>query len=183
MENNSPNIASEPETAFAATRHNVEESRTPLPTMPKFVGSSYADVMMMLYSLPITADVKQQVSQRLVQEAKGKNLSRIIDTIARLGELQDSWDGFGASHILPEVISNIRQVLLISKDADWENWTMSPNTNGTIFLQSTKQVCSLSLGSREYSYFSKIDGVRNGKSHLPFDAEKFIEVMRILNQK
>jgi hypothetical protein len=149
--------------------------------MTAYGSRSYADVMMMFYSMPITIDVKQRVSQRLVQEVKGENLSRAINSINRLSALKDDWDGFGASHILSAVISNIRAVLLLSNDDDWADWTMSPNTNGTIFLQSAKYISSLSLGCEEYSYFTKKDGIRNGKSHLPFDAKNFLSAMRSLN--
>ncbi len=148
-----------------------------------FGGSTYADVMMMLYSLPITFAVKQQVTQRLVLEVKGKNLSRAINAVNNLSTLRDDWDGMGASHILQPVISNIRAVLLLSTDDDWADWTMSPNSNGTVFLQSTKYVSSLSLGTAEYSYFTKKDGSREGKSHLPFNAKEFISVMRYLNNQ
>ena len=148
-----------------------------------FGGSTYADVMMMLYSMPITFAVKQQVTQRLELEVKGKNLSRAINTVNHLSTLRDDWDGMGASHILSPVISNIRAVLLLSGDDDWADWTMSPSSNGTVFLQSTKYVSSLSLGTAEYSYFTKKDGSREGKSHLPFDAKEFLTVMRHLNNK
>lgn len=148
-----------------------------------FGGSTYADVMMMLYSMPITFAVKQQVTQRLVLEVKGKNLSRAINAVNNLNALRDDWDGMGASRILPPVISNIRAVLLLSTDDDWANWTISPNSNGTVFIQSTKYISSLSLGTAEYSYFTKKDGHREGKSHLPFDAKEFVSIMRYLNNQ
>ncbi|MBR1932382.1 MAG: hypothetical protein IJ841_01690 [Prevotella sp.] len=133
--------------------------------------NSYADVMMMLYSMPITSEVKEHVGQRLVLEVTGKNLSRVIARIDHLARLKNDWDGFGASRILPTVITNIRAVMLASKDTDWKDWTISPNVNGTLFLQSTKHVSSLSLGEKEYSSFTKKDGQREGKSHIPFSVE------------
>ena len=131
--------------------------------------NSYSDVMMMLYSIPITSEVKEHVGHRLVLEVTGKNLSRVITRIDHLAGLKDDWDGFGASCILPAVITNIRSVVLASKDTDWKDWTISPNVNGTLFLQSTKYISSLSLGEKEYSFFTKKDGQREGKSHIPFN--------------
>lgn len=145
--------------------------------------NSYSDVMMMLYSMPITSEVKERVTHRLVLEMKGKYLSQTISRINYLAALRDDWDGFGASRILPQVISNIRSVVLISEDADWHDWTISPNTNGTLFLQSTKRICSLSLGTHEYSFFSKEKNGRRGESHLPFSAEAFLAQMRLLNHQ
>lgn len=143
--------------------------------------NSYTDVMMMLYSMPITPEVKEHVGLRLVLEARKENLSKAIERINHLAKLKDDWDGFGASRILPKVISNIREVLLSSEDADWHDWTISPNVNGTLFLQSKKSVSSLSLGTDDYSYFSKKDGLREGKSHLPFSVKEFLATMRTLH--
>lgn len=144
--------------------------------------NSYSDVMMMLYSMPITSEVKEHVAHRLVLEVTGRNLSRVISRIDHLARLKNDWDGFGASSVLPSVITNIRSVILASKDVDWKDWTISPNVNGTLFLQSTKYVSSLSLGEKEYSFFSKKDGQREGKSHIPFSVDGFLSVMRTLNK-
>ena len=112
----------------------------------------------------------------------GRNLSRVISRIDHLARLKNDWDGFGASSVLPSVITNIRSVILASKDVDWKDWTVSPNVNGTLFLQSTKYVSSLSLGEKEYSFFSKKDGQREGKSHIPFSVDGFLSMMRTLNK-
>lgn len=143
--------------------------------------NSYADVMMMLYSMPITPEVKEHVGRRLMLEVREENLSKTIERVNHLAKLKNDWDGCGASRILPKVISNIREVILLSEDADWHDWTISPNVNGTLFLQSTKYMCSLSLGTDEYSYFSKKDGQREGKSHLPFSVKGFLSDMRTMN--
>ena len=143
--------------------------------------NSYSDVMMMLYAMPITSEVKDQVTRRLVLEMKGKNLSYTISRINHLASLRDDWDGYGASRILPQVIANIRSVVLCSKDADWRDWTISPDINGTLFLQSTKRICSLSLGTHEYSFFAQEKDGRRGESHLAFNAEAFLSHMRSLN--
>ena len=145
--------------------------------------NSYADVMMMLYSMPITPEVKEHVGHRLVLEVTGKNLSRVIARIDHLAHLGTNWDGCGASHILPSVVTNIRSVVLSSKDTDWIDWTISPNVNGTLFLQSTKHVSSLSLGEHEFSFFTKKDGQREGCSHIPFNVASFLSTMRKLNNQ
>ena len=163
---------------------NMEQNDTMIAAEPvaTYGTNSYADVMMMLYSMPITPEVKEHVGHRLVLEVTGKNLSRAIARIDHLAHLGKDWDGCGASRILPSVVSNIRAVILSSKDADWSNWTISPNVNGTLFLQSTKYISSLSLGEHEYSFFTKKDGQREGGSHIPFSVDGFLTTMRTLNQ-
>ncbi len=159
----------------------VNSMATAQEPIASYATNSYVDVMMMLYSMPITPEVKEHVGQRLVLEAREENLSKAIERINHLAKLNDGWDGYGASRILPKVVSNIRKVLLSSEDAYWQYWAISPNLNGTLFLQSTKYICSLSLGSDEYSYFSKKDGERVGASHLPFSVKDFLSTMRALN--
>ena len=112
-----------------------------------------------------------------------RNLSCTISRINHLASLRDDWDGYGASRIQPQVISNIRSVVLCSNDSDWCDWTISPNTNGTLFIQSTKRICSLSLGTHEYSFFAQEKDGRKGESHLPFNAEAFLSQMRLLNHQ
>jgi len=94
------------------------------------------DVMTFLHSMPMTHTVKEQVALRLVKEVTEPALSRAFDTVDELSRLQENWDGEGALPISPRVLRNIKDVLLISDNSDWENWMMGPETNATIGLQS-----------------------------------------------
>lgn len=144
--------------------------------------NSYADVMMMLYSMPITSEVKRHVSRRLAMEVDGKYLEQAIERVNHLARLKNDWDGYGASRILPEVVSNIREVLLMSDDTDWKDWLIGPENNGTLGIQSRKNRASISLGRSEFSYYALINGKRLGKSHIDFTPEAFYQVMRMLNK-
>lgn len=122
---------------------------------PAYRTNSYADVMMMLYTMPITPEVKKHVGQRLVQEVAGKNLSRTIARINHLATLRDDWDGEGAQHISRRVLDNLRQVLMISADKDWERWLIAPDVNATLTLQSKVSEGTISIGAEEFSYFAE----------------------------
>lgn len=144
--------------------------------------NSYTDVMMMLYSMPITPEVKRHVSRRLALEVDGKYLEQAIERVNHLARLRNGWDGYGASRILPEVVSNMREVLLISDDTDWKYWLIGPESNGTLGIQSSKHRASISLGRTEFSYYALIDGKRLGESHIDFTPEAFYQTMKMLNK-
>jgi hypothetical protein len=84
-------------------------------------------------------------------------LADAYERVDYLSTLQKDWDGYGALPISSQVIRNIK-ILLISDNADWQNWTISPDGNATLGLQSRKQKALISIGSLEFSYFAMIDG-------------------------
>lgn len=140
--------------------------------------TSFSDVMSYLHSIRISASDKARVGQRLIEETTGRYLSKAFERVDHLSLLRDDWDGNGALRISPYVLQNIRAVLLISADEDWQHWMISPDVNGTLVLQSDLYVASMSIGDHEFSYLYRKDGVREGKSHLPFSAESFLSIMR-----
>ena len=140
--------------------------------------NSYADVMMLLYSMPITNEVKRHVGQRLVEEATGSHLSEAFDRIAHLSQLKKDWDGHGALPISRIVLNNVRSVLLISNDEDWQNWMISPDVNATICLYSPRTKASISLGAKDYSYFARVNGERFGESHVTYSPMDILQLMR-----
>lgn len=160
MSDNTSHIANEPMVAFASP--------------------SYTEVMATIYRMGIPATVKERVGQRLVTESRGANLTNALNRVAHLAKLKDNWDGDGASHILSEVLDNIRSVLMFSNDNDWQNWSISPDVNGTLILQSDDALCAISLGSHEFSYLSRRGGKRIGDSHIKFTENSFLNVMRSL---
>lgn len=157
------------------TNDVIEVSKTTLGYIPK----SYADVMMMLYTMPITKDVKRHIGLRLVKETnKGSYLAEAFDRLSHLSTLEDGWAGDGSYAISRDVLRNVKSVLLVSEEEDWQHWMISPDVNGTLLLQSDTHIASISIGEKEFSYLSKKDGCRNGKSHIPFDAESMLNIMR-----
>ena len=140
--------------------------------------NSYADVMYMLHSMPITHEVKEQVARRLTMEVTSKYLSKSFERLDHLAALKNNWDGEGALPISRKVINNVKNVLAISDDEDWEEWMIGPDGNATLGLQSKTTRAAISVGANEFSYFAKINGVRSGESHVAFTPEALLDVMR-----
>ena len=162
MEDNKTSMAAEPAMAYRTT--------------------SYMDAMEMIHTMHLTREDKERVGRRLVVETTEANLSKAFDTLEHLSTLQFGWDGYNALPISRKVINNLRSVLLISDNSDWRNWMISPDGNATIMLQSSMRRASISVGADEFSYYLKVDGKREGESHVDFSAPKFLSIMRELNK-
>lgn len=125
-------------------------------------------------------DNNTKVAQRLTVEVTQPALAEAYDRIDHLSTLAKDWDGHGALPISFRVLKNIKSVLMISQNSDWEHWMIAPDTNATIDLESEKTGAVISLGAYEYSYFAKVNGERLGESHIDFKPEAFLELMRKL---
>ena len=162
----------------------MEEERTftaqePMMARPM---TTYADVMYYLHTIRISPEDKRKVANRLNLEVTGKNLSRIFERLDYLSSLQADWDGYGALPIARKVIENLKNVLLVSDDKDWENWVVGAEPNATLMLQSKTNRVSISLGNDEFSYYALVDGKRFGESHVDFEPNRFLNIMRLLDK-
>ena len=135
------------------------------------------DVMNYIHSMPISANVKRKVAHRLNQELTEPALAAAYEKIEELGYLRDGWAGEGSFAISPQVICNLKRVLLISENADWEEWQFAPDVNATVGLQSKTHRALISLGENEFSYYSVIAGETVSGNHLPFSPESILETM------
>ena len=140
--------------------------------------TSYADAMMMIYTMHLSREVKERIGRRLVTESTDENLSNAFIRLDHLATLEAGWDGGEALPISNKVIRNLKNVLLISDDEDWANWMISPDGNATVMLQSKKRRASISVGANEFSYYVNINGKRSGESHVKFDPYLFLSVLR-----
>ena len=140
--------------------------------------NSYVDVMNLLHSMPISRKVKRQVALRLVQEVSEPALADAFDRLNELSRLPADWDGEGALPISPNVVRNMKDVLLLSDNDDWENWMFGPEVNATIGLQSKQSCACVSLGAKEFSYFVVKNGERMTASHVDFTPTGFLKTLR-----
>ena len=108
----------------------------------------------------------------------GPYLSKAFDRIDHLSLLKDDWDGYGAKKISNYVLRNLRDVLLISDNDDWENWMISPAPDGTLTLQSKCHTSSISVGDKEFSYYSAKGDLEDWGDDVTFTPYSFLEVMR-----
>ena len=142
--------------------------------------TSYMDAMAMIHTMHLTREDKERVGRRLVVETTEANLSKAFERIDHLSQLKDNWDGYGAKRISNYVLRNLRDVLLISDNDDWENWMISPAPDGTLALQSKCHTSSISVGDKEFSYYSVTSDMEDWGDNVTFTPSSFLEVMRTL---
>lgn len=140
--------------------------------------TSYADVMSYLHTIDISPEDKKKVANRLTLEVNGSNFSRIFERLDYLASLSNNWDGYGALPVSRKVIGNIKAILLISDDEDWQDWLIGAEPNATIAIQAKTKVASISIGNKEFSYYANIDGKESGDSHVVFSPESVLNLMR-----
>ena len=140
--------------------------------------NTYADVMAYLHSITITPETMLSLSDQLRFEAHNLHISKALRRLDQLESLCYDWDGNGATPVDREVIANMHSVIKHSEDKDWNSWVISPESNGTLNITSKKQMSSISLGIKEFSFYSfSAEGEKTG-SHLPFSPEAFVMTMR-----
>ena len=140
--------------------------------------TSYADVMAYLHSIRISQKVKESVGRRLVTEATEPHLAEAFARLDHLSQLEDDWDGYGGRKVSYQVLQNLRNVLLISDDEDWKYWMISPDPNGCLGLQSKRHTASISIGDKEYSYYSEKGAKEDWADNVKFTPSSFLQVMR-----
>ena len=140
--------------------------------------TSYSDVMGYLHRIRISPEVKESVGRRLVVETTEPNLAKAFARLDHLSELKNDWDGYGAEKISYYVLENLREVLLISDNEDWQYWMISPAPNGTLTLQSKQNMSAISIGDKEFSFYSSTDKGEEGDSHQPFKPSSVLNIMR-----
>ena len=131
-----------------------------------------------LHRIRISPEVKESIGRRLVVEATEPNLAKAFARLDHLSELKNDWDGYGAEKISYYVLENLREVLLISDNEDWQYWMISPAPNGTIGLQSKLHMASVSVGDKEFSFYGCRDSVEDWGDHVIFSPSGLLEVMR-----
>lgn len=140
--------------------------------------TAYADVMTYLHGINISREDKLSVGRQLLFEAENEYLAKALSRLDYLASLPYDWDGYGASPVSAKVIEKMKAVVALSRDADWIGWTISPESNGALCLQSKQKMSSISVGTDEFSYYSCIDDREYGENYVPFSPENLLDTMR-----
>lgn len=142
--------------------------------------TSYYDAMTMIHTMHLSREDKTRVAHRLTVEVTAPHLAKTFDRLEHLSTLQKGWAGEGSLPVSRRVIANLRKVLLISNDEDWERWLIAPDVNATLTLQSKNSDGTISVGAEEYSYYAEKDGLKWRASHVPFTPEALLQTMHTI---
>lgn len=111
----------------------------------------------------------------------GDEKSRIKVAVDKLFFLNTGWDGLEALPVSESAIRNVSQLLIVSDNRDWHNWTVEPNINGTVILRHSSRMAGISIGSDAFSYYQKDGNNVTGRDMVVFSASEVLAVMRSVN--
>ena len=118
-------------------------------------------VISYLHANHMPIETKRAVYRQLQSEVADENLAYMKRRLKEFAKLKAGWDGYGAAlPIVPTTIDIMLQFLRSCRPSDVEDWTLSPNTNGTLLLEQTD--AAISISSKLLSYYAE-------------NAEKYIE--------
>ena len=89
------------------------------------------------------------------------------EIINELRDMPENWDGYGAKPMNEGVYNNIHQYQLhYGYLKGLENWTISLNVNGSLYLEydDGKTSSMINLGNKTYSYYINYNGKNVKKS-------------------
>ena len=105
---------------------------------------------------------------------------RLWKRTLELAELTAGWDG---SHALPmekKALQNIQRLIKAGESADFQQWVLFPDDNGTILMQSKDGKASISIGNNSYSFVCTKNGKVNAGQNVRFSAASALKTLRDL---
>lgn len=141
--------------------------------------ASFDAVMDYLHSIPISYETKKFVYRQLRQEVNENHHKTMKDRLQQISVLKRGWDGDDGLPIKKKTIQNFAQVLSICDFADVADWSLFPNTNGTLLLE--QENASISIASTEFSYYAEMSDRYMEAEKQPYSLRVFLETLRTIN--
>ncbi|MBQ3691511.1 MAG: hypothetical protein II937_16810 [Bacteroidales bacterium] len=141
--------------------------------------ATFDAVMGYLHSIPISFETKKSVYRQLRQEVYDGHLQTMKDRLKQIAALKHGWDGYDGLIIKKKTIENFSQFLNICRPADVAEWSLFPNTNGTLLLE--QKDASISLASKEFSYYAEQTDKYMEADNQPYSLQLFLETIRTIN--
>ncbi len=115
---------------------------------------------------------------RQKDEMRGIAYTTLLRQLSDFQEYTTGWDGEDASPLERSTVKNFKAVLNDSKDEDLQGWTISPETNGTLLLQSLTHNAAINIGNDAFSYYIKRGGKIEGENAVAFSSKSVLNIMR-----
>lgn len=141
--------------------------------------ASFDSIMGYLHSVPISFNTKKSIYQQLQAEVLEEQLRVFKEKLEAISGLKEDWDGYDAVPISPITINNFSKVLDTCKPSDFEEWTLSPNTNGTLLLE--REEAAISIASKEFSFYAEQEGRYMEDNHHAFSVSALLHAVRQIN--
>lgn len=161
-------------TATYSREQNSEMLMTPNGGAPPF------DIVMnYLHSIPLTFATKRAVYRQLQSEVYEEHLKALKKKMADISLLGEDWDGYEAEPVNPITLKNFKKALSACKPSDFADWTLSPNTNGTLLLE--RDEAAVSIASKEFSCYAEQGDRYMEENHRSFTVPALLDTVRRIN--
>jgi len=98
--------------------------------------------------------VRRDVTSRAVSKEREAIYQQQLSRLDKLATLKADWDDEGALPIEPQTIMNVKRMIEQSDDTELKKWTIFPDVNGTILLESNSGDATVSIGNKDFSFTS-----------------------------
>jgi len=105
---------------------------------------------------------------------------RLWKRMEELAALQQGWDGSDALPMQTKTVNNIQRLIKAGVNADFKDWVLFPDDNGTILMQTKDGNASISIGNNSYSFVYNKDGKMNVGESIRFTPSAVLNTMRII---
>ena len=107
------------------------------------------------------------------------HLHSLKKKLSDIALLEEDWDGYEAERINPLTIKKFKKVLAACKTTDFAEWSLSPNTNGTLLLE--RDEAAISIASKEYSCYAEQGERYMEENHHEFTVTSLLDTVRRIN--
>ena len=146
-------------------------------TMPQT--ASFDAVMGYLHSIPISYETKKSVYQQLRIEILDSHIQTMKDRLKQIAALKKGWDGYDGIAIKKATIDNFATFLDVCSPSDVSDWSLFPNTNGTLLLEQKN--AAISISSKAFSYYAELPGKYMEAENQTYTLQSILETVRAIN--
>lgn len=140
---------------------------------------SFDAVMGYLHSIPISFETKKFVYRQLRQEVQENHHQTMKERLQQISALKQGWDGYEGMPIKEKTIQNFALLLNLCDFADVADWSLYPNTNGTLLLEQKN--ASISISSTDFSYYAELSDKYMEAERQPYSLRTFLDTLRTIN--
>ena len=103
---------------------------------------------------------------------------RLWNRVEELSSLKAGWDGAEAIPMNKKAVQNMKRVIKTGISADFKEWVVFPDDNGTLLMQSKDGSASISIGNNHYSFVYTTNGqVKSGEA-VKFSPSSVLSTIR-----
>lgn len=97
----------------------------------------------------------------------------------------EGWDGYGAKPIDKKTIANLKALVRIVTNWDFDKWQIAPGVNGDIYLNYKHETISagIVITPDEFTHFISVPGGKTAGGTNKFNSNEVVKVMNDIHNE